>query len=228
MDPELLRPSDSEVSREVAFDDVDAEFDGAGQLAAFAFPAGPSVSGDDWAMHCASRFVRVGDRFLPEWLILRLDGDASAPTITGRVEVRDGVPRFVDLRFHSEPGEGELRSSHLRETQADAILGALAAFAVRVADIDTEQRVLTLEFGGADQVGPSLDVLRRSRANRKLTPEFLRQVAEVYREALRTGRAPTQAVKSRFFVSERMAGGYVQRARKAGLLPPTTPGKKRG
>ena len=73
-----------------------------------------------------------------------------------------------------------------------------------------------------------LESLRKSRTNRRVTPALLREVADVYRDALADGRHPTREVKDHYFVSERQAGNYVQRARAAGFLAPTTPGKKGG
>jgi hypothetical protein len=62
--------------------------------------------------------------------------------------------------------------------------------------------------------------IRRSdrRGRRQLTDEFLGEVAEIYRA--NTARAPTHAVADWFQVARSTAGGYVQAARKRGLLGP--------
>jgi DNA-binding transcriptional regulator LsrR (DeoR family) len=54
---------------------------------------------------------------------------------------------------------------------------------------------------------------------------MLEEVAALYREYFDDG--PWQVIADRFGVSEVTAGRYVGKARKAGLLPPTTPGKKK-
>lgn len=61
-----------------------------------------------------------------------------------------------------------------------------------------------------------------ARRNR-VTDSHLEQVAELYREAQADG-APTLAVSERWGTSHSTAARWVQRARAAGLLPPTRPG----
>lgn len=55
---------------------------------------------------------------------------------------------------------------------------------------------------------------------RRVTRKLLREVAEVYRSALRDGEPPTVAVAEHFTVSHRTAGRYVSEARKSGELGP--------
>jgi hypothetical protein len=67
---------------------------------------------------------------------------------------------------------------------------------------------------------------KRPRRRNRITADFLRQVAGIYRANF--DAAPTQAVARAFRVKQRMAHEYVRRARERGFLPPTTtPGKKR-
>lgn len=66
---------------------------------------------------------------------------------------------------------------------------------------------------------------RLPRERRMITDSHLRLVAEVYRENLRSG--PTKAVGKHFGVANRMASTYVDKARKAGYLPPTKQGQKK-
>ena len=65
----------------------------------------------------------------------------------------------------------------------------------------------------------------RRQSRRKVTPEFLADVANLYREYLDDG--PWQAIQDRYGVSASTAGRYVLLARRAGLLPPTDPGKRK-
>ena len=65
---------------------------------------------------------------------------------------------------------------------------------------------------------------RKGRSARKITPAFLERVAETYRTNLNGN--PTEAVARTEGVAHRTAGGYVEKARDAGILPPTTRGKK--
>ena len=56
----------------------------------------------------------------------------------------------------------------------------------------------------------------RQRARRKITPQVLAEVSQVYRENLSTG-APTKAVAEHFGLAPSTASLYVKRARAAGL-----------
>jgi hypothetical protein len=67
--------------------------------------------------------------------------------------------------------------------------------------------------------------MRAGRTSRDITPQLLERVAKVYRSNI--AGTPTKAVQHHFQVSARMAAEYVNRARKRGLLPPTTRGKKK-
>ena len=66
---------------------------------------------------------------------------------------------------------------------------------------------------------------RLPRDYRVINDELLKKVAEVYRDNIH--RAPTKAVAKHFGVKDRMASTYVDRARKAGYLPPTKQGQKK-
>jgi hypothetical protein len=93
--------------------------------------------------------------------------------------------------------------------------------------IELRGTVVSLQLVGAlVRVLEPLDcmVVVSVRERRRITPELLRQVADVY---LANPATPTKAVHERFFVSMRQATNYVQAAEAAGYLPPTTRGKKR-
>jgi hypothetical protein len=182
-----------------------------------------SVSYQNATVRASGRYVPVGDRLVPDWLEMTTEGDAGGPTCEARVEVRDGAPRVVHLSFTAGNGYGEIQQKHLRRVQVDALVELLAGFSVQVIDeapgngyvvlgIDDEVRALALRS------------LQEQRGRRRLTPQLLRQVADVY---LTNPAAPTKAVRERFFVSMRQATNYVQAAEAAGFLPPTTRGKKR-
>jgi hypothetical protein len=69
--------------------------------------------------------------------------------------------------------------------------------------------------------------LYEARASRRgeVTHAELKEVASVYREHL--DASPTRAVSLLLGYSERTAARRVQQARAAGLLPATTPGKRK-
>lgn len=184
------------------------------------------VVGDGFTISASGRYVQVGDRLVPETVTVELAGDAATPTTIARAVVRDGVPRVVSLTFESREGEGEVRQSHLRATQLDALLDLVAGFSVRVTEATDDRGLPVVEIGVSDDGDPrpeAVAAVRGARGNRKVTDALLREVAEVYRSNM---DAPTKAVRERYFVSERMASKYVQAARARGFLPPTTQGKK--
>lgn len=53
----------------------------------------------------------------------------------------------------------------------------------------------------------------------RITPEFLSRVAEVFKAAPENGK--TRAVANEFSVNPPSASNYINRARRAGLLPPS-------
>lgn len=179
-------------------------------------------------VRASGQYVPVGDRLVPEWVELDQEGDSGSPSVSTRVEVREGVPRVVRVSFESKPGQGEVRQRDLRNTEVSALLTLIAAYAVEVLDYEGEGRVevtTSVDPETGDVWPASLEAVARARAARTITPEFLAEVAEVYRANLKTG--PTKAVRERFFVSERQASNYVRAARDLGLLPETTKGKKK-
>lgn len=63
------------------------------------------------------------------------------------------------------------------------------------------------------------------RLRKKITPELLRKVAEIYTEAGLRNEKPVKAVQEFYKCAYRTAQDYVTYARQQGFLPPTTPGK---
>jgi hypothetical protein len=72
-----------------------------------------------------------------------------------------------------------------------------------------------------------LQKLIGTKIRKKITPELLARVAEIYNsDGSQLGGKPTLAVQTELnCTSYRTAQDYVAMARKAGLIPPTTPGK---
>jgi hypothetical protein len=74
-----------------------------------------------------------------------------------------------------------------------------------------------------------LNMVERTATNRSRTPVYGRlhwqAVAEVYRDALERGEAPTLAVAAKFVVSKSAAAKWVAKCRKLELLPATTQGR---
>lgn len=185
-----------------------------------------TITGDGFEIRAAGTYVLIEDYWVPKWIELTVGGHDLQPLTYARMEMRRGAPALVDLRFRSpDDSVREVRQSDLREVQVSAIVEDLVAgFTVRV----SEGEPIEPAFIDTPAYRDALRRLQRSRAGkatRTISPGLLERVAEIYRENV--SDRPTQAVQRAFAVSPRMASEYVQRARRRGLLPPTSPGKKK-
>jgi hypothetical protein len=186
------------------------------------------LQGEGFRFRMSGDYVPVEDRIVPSWAELEtIDPVGEEPTVFARVEVRDGVPQVVEIRVLSRPGQREVRQVDLRSIQVGAMIHLLAGFSLQVFNSRRGRKVVERPGPGSEAFEDAVGALiraRRAGATRAVTPQLLERVAEVYRANIR--RAPTRAVREAFMVSERTASEYVQRARRAGLLPATTPGRK--
>jgi hypothetical protein len=172
----------------------------------------------DWQF--AQETVEMNGVQVPVWAEERRHG-VGGPDLVVKVAVRDGAPEIVELKFESGPEQGEVRQKHLRAVDVDRLASDL--YAVFVAEFgenptrDDEARAMRI----AEKI---IERQRLPRDYRVLNDDVLRKVAEVYRQNFE--HAPTKAVAKHFALKDRMASTYVDRARKAGYLPPTKQGKK--
>jgi len=158
---------------------------------------------------------------VPTWIELTTSGGAD-PDMHVRVELRDGAPQVVKLAWTSQPDQSEVRQKHLRHTDPVELATDLV-----VSTINTGHKVPDVEKlrQSRRMAEKFVERQRRPRAYRVITESFLKSVADVYRANI--DRAPTKAVAKTFGVKDRMASTYVDRARRAGHLPPTKQGQKR-
>ncbi len=168
-------------------------------------------------------------RLLPAWVELELFGRGD-PDFHCRVELRNDVPRMVELGWRAREDQTEIRQKHLRAAEVSGIANLVyGIWVVEFHDVWRDKPGIVLgNFPGDDEeqnrrIRNFLQDLQLGR--RRVTTELLAQVAEVYRANFDS--APTEAVARTFGVKQRMAHEYVHRARERGFLPPTTQGKKR-
>jgi len=183
----------------------------------------------------ALKLVPVGDRLVPERIDVAFPSTADLPSLAMVIEVRDGVPRCTSLHIDATGDSREVRSLDLSAVRIEDWIEELTALASWKAEptpgympgqgMPTVSRTYGGPAGAAHERA-GRDAIRNARraARRTVTPQLLASVAEVYRKNIDS--KPTDAVQASFAVSYRTAGRYVQLARGAGLLPPTTPGKK--
>ncbi len=62
------------------------------------------------------------------------------------------------------------------------------------------------------------------KIRQKITPDFLKQISEIYTVAGLAGENPVKAIQEHFKCSHRTASDYASKARKKGFLPETEPG----
>lgn len=182
------------------------------------------------------------DRFASMVDVLVEDG---APRCVGIRRRRD-VPNPHELRKpHVRPAlTGELlrRLPLHRVLQVTATAIAFEQGRHKVSDIDpldvlglkpdedgkVELRT-PVRWGGRDAMGAVMkaheQAVRAPRRGSRIADAQLRTVASVYREALRTGAPPAEAVKDELGVPRSTAGRWVAEARRRGFLPATTRGR---
>ncbi len=171
----------------------------------------------------AARVV-VGDRLVPEQISVNVRGGPSTPDLSMKIEVRQGIPVCTEVTLTARPDGPEVRDKDLEYLRLGDWLEQIVALA-------------SMKFSGSFPGGvtgwakpvddyTALRDIRRLRSGRsRMSPERLQKIADVYRQHV--DARPTEAVARAFGVSHRTAARYVDQARKADLLPPTSPGKKK-
>lgn len=182
----------------------------------------------DW--YWSGNGVRMGDSPFIVSQRARLHGvdeEGGAPDVEARFEVREGVPECVEFSLRSKPGGRAVRTSDLRLFDLDGI--TLNTFTRRGAI----RKKLPDTPGPAEPIADEREWWRANAAvadaqrRRKSVSQWeLEEVARIYNENVE--RHPTKAVEQAMSLTPRTAARRVQQARDAGLLPPTTPGKKKG
>lgn len=164
--------------------------------------------------------------------------EADLPICHLVIAVEDGRPVCIDLGLERRPNGPPLNGGMLRRiTLGDFVeraverAGHARAPGPVTFNFDGEQILMPSEATGDGHVAMPISGLTHTKlhqaAKRKprgeLTDETLQQVAETYRTALATRKAPTKAVMKRWFVSRSTASRWVKRAREAGFLGPARP-----
>jgi hypothetical protein len=147
-----------------------------------------------------------------------------APVVQLTVEIVKQVPRCTEVVVKADGTGTEILAKHLKEIRLnDWIDVAIANVAREVIPIKpgASLRALSRTPKGQRSAKLAISVARRRT---KITPEFLAEVADVYRQNF---DRPVVAVERAFGVRHRTAANYVDLARKAKLLPETSQGKKK-
>lgn len=197
---------------------------------------GPDETGvyGDVTVRYSGEHEIMADLSLPTWLEVSTGGTDN-PDHFARIELRNQRPEIVAMSWTSGPGQREIKPKDLRERQIAELLDLYRFYTMRVVKTEQNYLVEAARRGDTQAVRTITDVediarpgdmqALRAPGHRVITDDFLVSVADVYRRNI--AHAPTQAVARTFGVKSRMASKYVDKARGAGLLPPTKQGQKK-
>ncbi|GAB1811127.1 DUF6214 family protein [Mycobacterium sp. MUNTM1] len=172
----------------------------------------------------AGDWVEVGDRWIPRRIVVH-SPMPNQPHLTMTIEVRQGIPVYTVVTLQARPDGPDVRKKDLDLPLDYWLEQIVAACSVVAVELDESGRPKRVRKKASDRRVAMANV-RRARSGRpRMSPEHLQKVAEIYREHIND--RPTEAVRLAFGKEHRTAARYVQQAREAGLLPPTTPGKRK-
>ena len=177
----------------------------------------------------ARNLVRIGKFTVPRQVEWNFHGEKGDPDLHAVFAFRDGRPECVELSIKSSADGRQVRTTDLQELHVDKmVVSAFTRFAMRT-EFDPETNVTKLSpvdderelWDAINNVDNAVNAPRRG-----ITPAEIRSVAETYRANV--DGDPTTAVMVHLgYGSRRTAERRIKQAEEAGLLPPTTPGKKR-
>jgi hypothetical protein len=174
------------------------------------------------------------------WALVAYDSDGdrvhlgrySLPALFEALVFKPDLPR-CQLRI----GIKSTGPACLRLTLVGSVPDPLTGARIRI-PLDSLVREIATQIASAPAPGPSdtwegfvqgfeaeLANLARPERGKRISDEFLRQVADVYRYALGRGLAPTAAVGEAFNYSRSTAGRWIVEARRRGLLGPAIRGR---
>lgn len=181
-------------------------------------------------MEAAATPVQLEDLVVPRKARWEFRGENEHPDAMAKFEVRDGQTECVEIVLKAKPDGRGIRATDVAAlAKVDDLTSAVVAqFAAKVvkpgeAIVPADPRQQT------DVRHKASKAVDRSRTSRRgpagPTHAELERAAEIYRQHL--DGAPVQQVRSLLGLSESTARRRIQQARNAGLLPPTTPGRKK-
>lgn len=156
--------------------------------------------------------VAMGDVFAFRQITYTHDGDHERPACTAVFEVRNGVPVCASFTLQSDSQQG-VRTKDFTSVRLDDLRQDVFAYGGVFAPNPDGGYVRVFRAAG-DQHNRA--GVRRASNRRRITPDVLARVAEIYSSAPERGR--TRAVQSELNCQERQAFRYIRAARDAGLI----------
>lgn len=176
------------------------------------------------------RFVPVADGtiLLPDRFITTGHAGGDDPKVRLSFEVVDGVPQCRRVEITAVDGGREVRASDVHSVHLDHLLEQIYSRVGLALVSGSAPASPALHVGEQRWTFGDAGVLAAVRSARKgrprrMTPALLAEVAAIYREHIND--TPSAEIARRFSVSARTARLYVQRAREAGLLGGSIPGR---
>jgi len=134
----------------------------------------------------------------------------------------DGSLAVREVHFAATDSGREVRCVDLTALRLEDLVEDIATHAVtHVGGVNEHGwQTVTLLGPAALDAHKAVRAARTKTRRRTVTNDLLREVASVYRAALRDRRPPTEAVAEHIGKSHRTASDYLQRARAGGFLGP--------
>jgi hypothetical protein len=171
----------------------------------------------------AGREVQLGDTLVPGAAQYIFTGEKGAPDATLTFEIRDGRPECTEISIKTKPDGRGIRSADLAMVHLDNLTTAVFA---QFAEGQPSSRLFSGPQDEETYYRAERDISEARSARRgAVTSAELEDVARIYRDHITA--SPTRAVAVLLGYTERTAARRVQQARAAGLLPKTTPGKRK-
>jgi hypothetical protein len=173
--------------------------------------------------------VEVGDRGIPQTVLYRHAGDEKQPAYEVKIEVWNGVPVCTEVKVLAKPEDRvPIRAKDIKlvaaelENSISCWLSELAFKpAYRRGGKRGWERGWPVSAADRRAANKSVEAARR-QTRRKMTDDLLAKVAETYKAS---SPPKHEAIALAFDVKPRTAQRYIEKAREACLLPPTTRGK---
>lgn len=174
--------------------------------------------------------VRLGDYLVPEAASFAFEGENGDPDMLVQFKVRDGRPQCTEVHLHTKPNGRAVRTSDLHALSLDVLTVSVFTALSKRFTYDPDTGMTTAMHHVMDErefwraVNDTEEAVKNPK--RGVTEAELENVARIYRENV--VHKPVEAVRAALgYGSDRTAARRVEQARSAGLLPPTTPGKRR-
>jgi hypothetical protein len=163
---------------------------------------------------------------VPPRVSVEFVGEGDEPDVTLQCAMTDGVPTVREIRITAKPDGKQIRDAHLDELALSRMARrAFAEFASLVMVQSEQQLTVESPLTGPQETEVDRDMFELQQRRRGPSRSELEEVARVYLEHAQT--SPTAAVEAILGYSARTAHRRIKSAEEAGLLPSTTPGKKR-